>query len=174
MTEFVLVQVREADGSWAELKDRWQGECEQFGEDFEQYAITAWPVLDELANADKADAGVFALKCDEGKFHAVCQANSTHLPGYTGKVLRIRHLLMAPYYDFGDYSIEEYSAVLAKMFARTIVLSIDRLPSRHIKFHLRSPSDRTIFSIVGERLDGSDIFSSVEVKGAWLYMTKAH
>lgn len=169
-----LIRVRAGDGSWNQLCDVWRSECEEFGEDFDQYANASMPVLRDLAAEENANAGVFALQSEDGDYHAMCQANSTYLPGYDGKVLRVRHLLMSPYYDFGDFTIEEYSMILGRMFARTVLLSVKDLPSRHIKFHLRSPADRQFFATIGNGLGQTDLFSDVAMKGSWLYLTKAN
>lgn len=165
-----LVRLVEANGSWQRFLDQWRDRCASFGEDFESYARDAMPVLAELAQNPKENAGVYSLLSDQGEYDAVCQANSTYLPGIIGKVLRVRHLLMSPYFDFGEYPIEDYSRVLARMFARTVDLAKNGLPSQHVKFHLRSPADRQFFEAMGEVLQAGGL-SNVALKGAWLYLT---
>jgi hypothetical protein len=159
------------DGSWEKLLQEWKGECEFFEEDFDQFASASMPVLQECVNSAGADEGVFGLVIGE-QTHAICRANSSHIPDYVGKVLRVRHILMSPYYDFGDASIEEYARVLSELFTAAIELSIDGLPSSHIKFHLRSLADRQFFSYVESQMNGLKMFEVVKVRGAWLYITK--
>ena len=165
-----LVKLNESDGSWDVFCTQWRDSCTSYGEDFETYARDAMPVLIDLVRQPKEGAGVYALRSEQGSFDAACQANSTYLPGYTGKVLRVRHLLMSPHFDFGDYPIEDYSRVLARMFSRTIELAKSDLPSEHIKFHLRSPADRQFFEAMTEALQAGGM-SNVALKGAWLYLT---
>jgi hypothetical protein len=128
-------------------------------------------VLDELVRTPKPWAGAYALKVG-GRYQAICQANSTRLPGYAGRVLRVRHIVLAPAFDFGDYSVKDYSRVLVSLFTCIYALSRKGLPSAHIKFHLASPADLQFFSMMGNALGKVDVFKSVEMKGAWLYITK--
>lgn len=170
---YALVQLRSSDGSWQALVGAWTAECLAFDEEFEQYASASIPVLETLAGTDERHAGVFALADETGRYHAVLQANSTFLPGYDGKVLRVRHLLASPAYDFGEFSISEYSGILSKVLARVVSLSETGYPSPHIKMHLRSPADVSFFENVGDFLGNSGLFTSVKIRGAWLYLTKS-
>lgn len=170
---YSLVQLRASDGSWQALVGAWTAECLAFEEDFDQYASASIPVLQALAEAEEASAGVFALVDESGRYHAVLQANSSFLPGYNGKVLRVRHLLASPAYDFGEFTVQEYSSILSKAFSRVVRLSEEVYPSPHIKMHLRSPSDIAFFEVVGDFLGNSGLFTSVRIRGAWLYLTKS-
>lgn len=174
MAEVELVRLCVADGSWVVFRDQWVAECAKFEEGFEDYATASIPVLEALAAENPVNAGVYALRYEDGQFHAVLQANSTLLPGYgMDRVLRIRHLLVSPRYDFGDMPIEDYSRVLTRTFARVVALSVHEMPSPHIKMHLRSPADVQFFREVGSFLGDMGIFTSVQMRGAWLYLTKS-
>ena len=166
-----MAQLTTADGSWAAMSDQWGQQCADFEEDFGGYALDALPVLRDLAAKPTPAAGVFALRRGGQEFEALCQANSTFLPGYTGKVLRVRHMLLAPRFDFGEYPIEDYVSVLSAMFARSVYLAKSALPSDHIKFHLRSPADRQFFEAGLGIIQEHSEFDSVKIRGAWLYMT---
>jgi hypothetical protein len=167
-----LMRLTVADGSWNELKQQWAQQCAQFDEEFEQYAAASIPILEQLAAEEKPYAGVYGLRYDDGSFHAVLQANSAFIPNYDGRVLRVRHLLMSPRYDFGEYSIDDYSMTLGRTFARVVRLAITGLPSPHIKFHLRSPADRQFFGAMETVIEESGLFSEVAMRGAWLYLTQ--
>lgn len=166
-----LVKLTVKDGSWPKLEDQWRTLCTEFDEDFKTYALDAMPVLQELAANHQKDAGVYALVRDGGEIDAVCQAHATHLPGYTGKVLRVRHLLLSPYFDFGDYPIEQYVEVLSRMFGFTVKLGVSSLRSEHVKFHLRSPADRQFFEASLNVLRSVGPFDAVQIRGSWLYLT---
>ena len=167
-----LVQLDKKSKTWQVLAEQWKYACDLMDEDFTQFAMSTWPVLEESAGRNSRHEGVFGLRLDD-QFHVVCCANSVNLPGYQGRVLRIRHILMSPFYDLGDATIDDYSSALSKLFAGTVKLSNDVMPSPHIKFHLRSVADRQFFSYVENGFDGSDMFSSFTVRGSWLYITKA-
>ncbi len=166
-----LEELRVEDGSWGDFEADWRNQCAAFQEEFEQYAVGSIPVLQSVAGEPRDDCGVFALKAEDGSFAAVAQVNSTNLPGYTEKVLRVRHLLMSPTHDFGDPSVEDYGKVLARMFTRTVNLAYSRMPSLHVKFHLRSPADQQFFYGVIDALKEFEIFTSVAMRGAWLYLS---
>lgn len=159
---------------WDGLVAAWKAQCEALGEDFDGYASASLPVLEELAGKNDVSYTVFGLQDESsGEFDAVCSVNWTHLPGYTGKVLRVRNLLFAPKFDFGEFEVSDYALVLTRVFARAVGLAIGLMPSRHIKFHLRSPVERQFFALAGAQLDALDEFQAVNVRGAWLYVDLA-
>lgn len=160
-----------SDGTWERFEANWRAQCENFSEDFEQFSPSSLEVLRSEANKPTKDTGVYALLSDAGNFDAVVLANSVHIPGYQEKVLRVRHLLLSPYFDFGDYGIEAYSKVLSRMVARTIALAMHDMPSPHVKFHLRSPGDREFFAVAAEVFRDADNFYDVAIRGAWLHMS---
>ncbi|GGF77034.1 hypothetical protein SAMN05216376_11232 [Mameliella alba] len=158
---------------WDKLVLEWEEECSSFEEDFGDYAVASLPVLAELARAaPRRDAAVYGLMSD-GKVDVVCQANSTLLPGYTGKVLRVRHIVLAPRFDFSeDITIEAYTETLANVFAGVLGLADDVMPSDHIKFHLKSPAEKSFGGAFTDALSGHPAFSLVAMKGSWIYLSK--
>ena len=170
-----LVRLKKDDGSWDNLVSEWKAQCQSFDEDYSQFAMASLPVLAECAESADISEGVFALR-EESKTRVICRANSVHVPGYVGKVLRIRHILMSPEFDFGDASIDDYATVLSKLFVGTVKISLDVLPSPHIKFHLPSIADRQFFSVVENSIGETEtgrMFKSFKVRGSWLYISKA-
>lgn len=167
----LFTPISTADGSWDALIEDWRVQCEQCGEEFEGYAEATLRELEALAADGHPRAGVYALK-DGESFVAVCQANCVPLPGYDGPVLRIRFMTVAPKYDFGVYSIHEYATLLISLFVASIGLSVSDRPANHLKFHLRSPADIQFFAALGSELSQRPVFTSVQTRGAWLYVTK--
>lgn len=102
---------------------------------------------------------------------AVCQLNVAFIKGYDNKVLRLRHLLLSPKYDFSDdITVDDYVNILSEIFAGTIHCATDELPAKHVKLHLQSPADRQFFKEIEQHLNKSTTFSSVKMHGAWLYI----
>ena len=173
MKRFSFVPLSESDGSWSALMQDWTVQCGDFGESVENYASASIPVLQQLVNAPENNAGVYGLVCDGGVHHAAVQLNRAMLPGTSGWTLRARHLILCPNYDFGSFSDDEYAAAVGSTVMQTIVIAREKLPSEHVKFHLRSPADRHFFSILSSELSGIDYFSNVRMAGAWLHLTVA-
>jgi hypothetical protein len=172
MTDFAFLRLTTADNSWDDFLADWRGQCEAQGEEFSLYEQGPIQVVRDLAEGPlQEEARVYGLK--KGKHYcAMCQVNRTLLPGYNGKVLRVRMMYLSPYYDFGDYPVEEYTDILISLFGNVAELSYGEMESPHIKFHLRSPADRQFFATLGSKLDKSPVFASVALRGAWLYITK--
>lgn len=168
----MLQRITERD--WAKLILDWEAECSEFGENFDDYAVASLPVLSDLAcSAPRRDAAVFGLKND-GKVDVVCQANSSFLPGFTGKVLRIRHIVLSPRFDFSeDIEIEDYSQTLIGVFTGVLRLAYSEMVSDHVKFHLKSPAERVFGEAFTNALQGEDAFEKVAMKGSWIYLSKA-
>lgn len=170
-----LVRLDLSDGTWDAFEQNWREICEGLGEDFDEYAMSSYTTLKDECddeNTDK-DSGVFALKAKDNIFHAACFLNCTQLKGYTGKVLRVRHLILSPYYDFSDLSEGEYSDIFSQCFHGVMKASNNELEAKHIKIHYRSPYDRTFFSAFALALKSSQSIANIESKGMWLYLTKA-
>ncbi len=160
------------DGTWDDFIKDWESQCVEYDEDFSYYLRGPIDVVRDLAEGMlRKDAGAFALH-DGYRYCAMCQINSTLLPGYTGKVLRVRMMYLSPHYDLGDTSIDQYVEILSSLFSNIVRLSYSDMQSEHIKFHFRSPVDRQFFGILGYNLDKKAVFRSVEMRGSWLYITK--
>lgn len=166
------VRLREDDGSWASLLSEWMQQCAGLDEDFDEFYPGRLELMRPLALGVDSDAGIFAVK-QRDSISAVFQANVAALPKTTGKTLRIRHITLSPQYDFGDYGISDYGQLLIDIFTNSIFLSLDEMKAEHVKFHLPSAADQTFFSMLGARLDGTQAFEKVAMRGAWLYVTNA-
>lgn len=168
-----FVRVSSDNRLWNQLIIDWEDQCRDFHEDLGEYAMASLPVLESLASeTQRKNAGVFAVRSERG-FEGICQLNVTPLPGYTGPVLRVRHIVHAPRYDFtSDMSIDEYGAVLAHTLLGVFRASNNEMKAQHIKFHFKSPAEQMFFSRLKDALNEKELFSSMELKGSWLYITK--
>ena len=169
-----LTRLSAHDGSWFELNGQWEQACYTYNEDIGDYATASLPVLDELATATpKKNAGVFAATSGD-TYLAALQANRAYLPGYDGPVLRVRHIVTAPKYDFdASVTVKEYEDLLVEVFLGVLDLSIAELEAPHVKFHLKSPAEREF----GERFTNAakkfEVFTKCEMQGSWIYLTKS-
>lgn len=172
MESYTLERLSTKD--WEQLILEWEAECNTYGEDFEDYATLSLPVLSSLVySAPRRDAGVFGLST-EGRVDVICQANSCFLPGYNGKVLRIRHIVLSPRFEFAqNIEIDDYSEVLIGVFVGAIRIAHDEMPSDHVKFHLKSPAERAFGAAFVNALKGDAAFQEVELRGSWIYLSKA-
>jgi hypothetical protein len=161
------------NGLWPELLRQWEDECSSYEEDFSDYATASIPTLRPLAeSAQVKKAGVYAL-CDESYYMALCQLNVAFLPGYDGKVLRVRHIVHSPRYDFdNDVAIEQYGDLLSRLFVGVFDASDGEMAAPYVKFHFKSPAERAFFAALQTALHGHSAFASVEMRGSWLYIKK--
>lgn len=167
-----LQRISVQDESWQELMADWDAQCSKYSENISDYATASLPVLKDLASEPQmSNAGVFGLKSSANHL-AICQANVAFLPGYEGKVLRVRHITMAPSYDFSDTLVlDEYASVLVSIFTETVNLALGQMPAKHVKFHLRSPVEREFGSRFVEALAGNSAFEKVSLAGSWVYLS---
>jgi len=168
------IQLLETDGTWDAFRDDWEGQCGNHEEDFSDYAANTFSVIGDIIKTEHQKAGVFAF-CEDDKHMAICQINVAGLPKYDSPVMRARYLTLCPDIDFGDTTIDQYAKVLAHAFSGILALSDreDSYGAKHIKFHLRSPADRNFFTLLGQGLNDSEEFASVQTVGTWLYITKS-
>lgn len=159
------------DGSWPAVLAAWKTQCEGYGQDFDEFAPATFGVLNPLAVEGHQKAEVYGFFVGN-ECWVVCEVNHTLLPGYVGHVLRVRNMTFAPRFDFEDLGVDSYGKALTGLFGGVFALSHAVRKAPHIKFHLRSPADRTFFQALTEPLLAIPEFDSVEVKGAWLYVTK--
>jgi hypothetical protein len=169
--EFTRVSVQ--NGHWVSLLNQWEESCTEFDESFSDYATGSLPILRPLAEqAQLNSSGVFALKDDSG-YHGICQLNSAHIKGYTDKVLRVRHIVHAPRYDFGsEVVLDDYAKLLSGIFKGVIAVSDTEMRSPDVKFHFRSPAERQFFVEFNTTLEGHKVFDKVNMVGSWLYIKK--
>lgn len=163
------------DRSWSDLLSQWSDQCHSFGEDFQSFVPETIDLLGNLVeqSAQSKWDGVYGLRDDKGDFQAVCFVNPAFIPNFSGRVLRVRHVLLPPRSDLGEFDADWHGRTLGEIFERIIELSDDTLPCPHVKFHFRSPADLALFQRVKEELLKSDHFSDVRTVGAWLILTKS-
>lgn len=163
------------DGSWSELLQKWKAECHSFDEEIESYMPTMLDTLAEQIEICKQDtrSGVYALEGEADDVEAICFLNGAFLPKFTGRVLRVRHLILAPKYDFADYSVDEYARVLARIFEAVLKVSDSQIQCPHVKIHFRSPADVAVFREFAEKLNDLSHFDHVKMVGSWLFVSKA-
>jgi len=160
---------------WQMLTDQWSLQCETYGEDFAEYASASLTVLRELAIGPRQrNAAVFGFGEAGDDIRAVCQVNSAHLPSYTGKVLRVRHIVFAPVFDLSDqFVLDDYADVLISVFLGALEIADNELKSEHVKFHLRSPAEREFGAKFTQALGGNSAFSKVDMRGTWIYLSRS-
>jgi hypothetical protein len=169
---FTYDRLSASDGTWAKFLTDWEAQCAEYTEDFAYYLTGPIATVRDLAEgAAQKDASVFGMH-DGSRYCAMFQVNTALLPGYTGRVLRVRMLYLSPHYDLGDTAVDDYSTILVDLFSQIVVLSNTTMQALHIKFHLRSPADRQFFALLGGSLGSAGVFTKVDHRGAWLYITK--
>jgi len=168
-----LMRVSNENGLWKEVVRDWERQCQRFDEDIGDYAQASLPVLEGLATeTQRRSAGVYALQGD-GEYLGLCQLNVTLLPGYVGPVLRVRHIVHAPRFDFESHvEVEDYTKVLGGILSGTYDASCGEMEAKHIKFHFKSPAERVFFEVLRDELRDHAIFSSIDLQGSWLYISK--
>lgn len=168
-----LEQISGSNGLWAEMLQQWEKECVGYGEAFEDYASASIPTLSDLALApERATARVYGLRRD-GRFDAIAQLNVGLLPGYDDKVVRVRHIVAAPRFDFDEtHDIDAYGTLLAQMFAGGLKVSEGEMKAPYVKFHFRSPAERIFFQAFKDALKDSGVITDIEMRGSWLYVKK--
>ena len=170
MFEKQLRELTTQGGEWDAVESQWADVCQVHGDTLDDYAISSLPVLRETAQTSDASTKAMGLFDDEGRCHAVCFANRAAIKGYAEPVLRIRHLLLAPEYDYGTLNATQYATALTATFAAAVALAFSGLPARHVRFHLRSPADIAFFGAIATTLGNLPLFETVQMRGAWLYL----
>ena len=169
----ILQRVSSDNGRWQEVLNQWDKECEDFEENFAEYEQGTLSILRPLAEQTQSpSSGVYGVKTESG-YLGVCQLNVTHLPGFNGRVLRVRHIIHSPKFDYDDnVSVKEYESFLISVFLGVFELSYQEMEAPHIKFHFRSPAERGFFKSFESALSKSEHFQKVAMRGSWLYISK--
>jgi len=167
-------RISDRDGSWHELIGQWEAKCEAYGENISDYATASLPLIEDAASSSaRVSYGAFAYS-ENDEYLAACQVNTAFLPGYKGKVLRVRHIVLSPDFDFSsDIVLEDYTNVLVGVFVGAIHLAAKDMPADHLKFHLRSPLERELGEYFTEAMAEDATFTSADIVGSWIYLSKA-
>lgn len=168
-----FIRLLDADGTWEKFYDQWKKQCEIYDEDIDEFAIGTFSVVREFIKDKIHETGVFAVERND-ECVAIYKANRALIPGYTTPVLRIRHLVVSPDFDFGDKPIDDYALALTSALIGAVRLSSEdpEFEANHLKFHLSSPADRQFFAALGKGLNQMGAYQTVHSTGSWLYITK--
>lgn len=166
-------KISASNGLLDKLWREWDASCTEFEEDFSEYSTSSMGTLRSLAEEPEVDSrGMYGV-CKEDNILAVCQLNVAMLPRYDGKVLRVRHITLAPEFDYSETkTIEDYAETLREILLGTLLMAETDMVAPHLKFHLRSPNDKEFFTNIRDYLANHDLFELVDIKGSWLYMSK--
>jgi hypothetical protein len=166
-----IIRLRFSDNSWNKFVEDWTIQCVAVGDKFADYATSSVNVIKEFAENEVPDQWAIGLKSGD-QFMAIAFAIRTTQKGFNGKVLRIREVAVCPLLDYGSLSETEYVDTLIGLLNGAVKLSERDLRAKHIKMHLRSPSDAVFFRAVGNTLDSKGVFEATAAHGAWLSFTK--
>lgn len=168
-----FIQLSASNGSWNRLKRAWAQQCEAANEEFDQWAVGTFLVLDDLAAKPEASAGIFAVQRGDEAPDLICQVNCTPLPGHPEPVVRVRMVTVSPEIDFGHTPPAKYIETLADLFFGIVELSQQgKMAAGEFKLHLRSPEDFNFFRVASRHLSKLGPFESVAMHGAWLHVIK--
>lgn len=170
----VLAIQLSTDTNWSDLEAEWAAQCEKHDEIFETFAQATFAVLEPLIKSPGPNAQAFCIQ-DGESYIAVFQANTALIKGFDTPVMRIRNVTLSPDYDFGEKTVDQYADALVKILFGILKLSDEHptLQAKRVHFHLRSPNDHQFFRALGKGLNEADEFEAVQMRGAWLYVTKA-
>lgn len=171
-----LVRVDASNGIFDKIKQQWAGQCDEYGEQFDEYAAPSIAHAQEIADGklctDKY--GIYTL-VDDAQFELIGHFNLARLPRTAGVTLRVVWVLMAPKYDYADVTPDVLAHVSSGLLAETIMLSKGQtepsMKAEHIKIHLTNIADRRFFAGAAYTLKGSRSLADVEIRGNWLHMT---
>lgn len=180
MADFEIKILSASDGSWEAFQADWRAQSTEIDDAFEDYAPDALAVIGgfmsgtipSMGGQNRTEVGAL-WDIETERYYACCILNLTRLPGVSGKVLRIRQLVVCPLLDAGVCDIKMYPDVVIGVFAGIVHLSSTIMAAEHIHMHLRSPEDMTYFHAFGSALSDTKIFASVQSRGSWLHISKA-
>lgn len=168
-----FLRVSTENGHWQRLMQQWSDQCDSYSEALDDYAVASLPAIRPLAEgAQVSTAGVYSV-IKGGSYLGICQLNAAYLPGYDGRVLRVRHIVHCPNFDFSDQvTVEDYVEFLGLILVGVFGESNADMSAPYIKFHFKSPAERRFFEELKVAMSDLDLIDKVEMKGSWLYIKK--
>ncbi|WP_417615514.1 hypothetical protein [Parasphingorhabdus sp.] len=167
-----IVRLLVQDGSWKAFEEDWSNQCTNTPDEFDNFCPASINMI--RACAEEKSTANWAIGLTDGKkIMAAAIAIRANQKPHIGHVLRIREVTVCPELDYGVLPESLYGDTLISLLNGAVKLSESGLRAKHIKMHLRSPSDSVFFKAVGSALDKSGVFAEVEAHGAWLTISKA-
>lgn len=167
-----------ADGSWDRFEQDWRNQCQKGDSEFDEYAPTSLRLFKGVVDGTGASLGplntsVIAALWDNDTEHYYLAAllNRAGLPGWDGRVLRVREMTVSPLIDCDMAAVAMYPDVIIGILNGVFHLAGTSLGADHIHMNLRSPADKAFFAAFGTAFGASGVATKVETKGSWLYVT---
>lgn len=154
---------------WNEIKNNWIKEYKKYEtDDYELSIPSSFQIFQEIIITQADNIQIFSLDDKEGKSQALFQGNIASIPKYDSPVLRIRHIIFSPIWDFEIKNVDEHSKLWGELFSEIANLAINK-QIKHIKIHMNSPYEaKMLFANVAKSLEKQGIFSNVRDYGAWV------
>ncbi len=172
-----LVRADEQSGLFQELERQWREQCEHIEECFEEFAAPSMEHAREITMGRRSNEhyGIYILQDNEGTIEAFAHLNVASLPRTTGRTLRLLWVLLAPKYDYQDFSPDVFASLAAELFYQSIQLAIGsedaHMRAEHVKIHLTGVGDRPFMMQLADELRESKSLDDVGIRGNWLHMS---
>lgn len=178
--DFDIKLLSQDDGSWEAFQADWKKQCDEVGDDFDDYSPDVLELISSIITGGTPGLGgsnhthIGALwDADSKRYYAACVLNRVMLPNTPGYTLRVRHIIVSPLIDYGVSEVQMYPDVVVAIMLGIVHLSSSVLQANNIHMHLRSPEDIAFFRAFGAALGETKAFASVQSRGSWLYVEKA-
>ncbi|MEM8786660.1 MAG: hypothetical protein AAGE76_00205 [Pseudomonadota bacterium] len=158
---------------WETFQEDWRKQCEHYGENFDEYSASALQIISDFfehgiqSSSADGEHSVLGIADGENTYHCVCLLNHTPQKGYPGKVLRVRHMTLSPYYDFEDLSEDAYADTLTDFILALLDVSKTKAADT-LKIHLRSPLEARFLGQLASVLEKAKVIRGTKRSGMWL------
>jgi len=166
-----LIRLLTSDATWDKFQADWERQCEEIGDDYENYATYSLAPIKDLSKNKDPNQWAATIEVD-GRSTAAFMLILANQKGFDKPVLRIRHIVVCPLLDQGTLSVDTYAETLIELIFESVKLSERDLCAKYLKMHVRSPADLTLLKPLTITLDKQGQFESTELQGSWLTITK--
>jgi len=172
-----LLRADAGNDVFSELERQWSEQCDNLGESYDEFSSVhiehARGIVGGKLNTDRL--AIYALTGESGAIECMAHLNVAPLPKTIGMTLRIRSILLAPKYDYGDIVPEKLAYLASILFDQAMYVASgkedERMAASHVKVHMTGLGDRAMFGSVFGALEDVEYLSNVAVRGNWLEMT---
>lgn len=166
-----LLRATKQNKIFSELEIQWQGQIAKYEENFAEFSSALREQAQNIINSNDSEYNIYVLN-KSGSYDAFLTTCLTHQKGLPGKTFRVIEVVVSPYHDYADDSVDSVASLASSVIRNVLELAFqEEVKADNIKIHMGRLSGNFNLAFMAHFMqEGGELFA--ETHGAWITLKK--